>query len=63
MTTACYTLIFADGKRCTAIDPDREEYEQAAAGFRSQFKPGYLVEVILNEQYVAEVDRGKSGEV
>lgn len=59
MTTACYTLIFADGKRCTAIDPEREEYEQAAAGFRSQFKPGYLVEVIRNEQAL-EVDRGKS---
>lgn len=62
MTTACYTLKFADGKRCTAIVMDFESDEKSDKDLKSQFKIGYLIEVRRNEQAL-EVDRGKSGEV
>lgn len=45
MTTTCYTLKFADGKRCTAIVMAFESDEKSVADLKSQFKPGYLVEV------------------
>lgn len=45
MTTICYTLKFADGKRCTAIVMAFESDEKSVADLKSQFKPGYLVEV------------------
>lgn len=62
MTTACYTLKFADGKRCTAIVMNFESEEKSSEDLKAQFKIGYLIEVIRNEQAL-EVDRGKSGEV
>lgn len=45
MTTTCYTLKFADGKRCTAIVMEFESDEKSVADLKSQFKPCYLVEV------------------
>lgn len=45
MTTTCYTLKFADGKRCTAIVMAFDSDEKSVADLKSQFKPGYLVEV------------------
>lgn len=62
MTTSCYTLKFADGKRCTAIVMDFESEEKSSEDLKAQFKIGYLIEVIRNE-HALEVDRGKSGEV
>lgn len=59
MTTACYTLKFADGKRCTAIVMDFESEEKSDKDLKAQFKIGYLIEVKRNEQAL-EVDRGKS---
>lgn len=53
MTTICYTLKFADGKRCTAIVMAFESDEKSVADLKSQFKPGYLVEfsrTISNEK-------------
>ena len=59
MTTTCYTLKFADGKRCTAIVMYFESEEKSDKDLKGQFKVGYLIEVKRNEQAL-EVDRGKS---
>lgn len=45
MSTNAYTLHFADGKRCTLIDPERESMEDLEKGLKSIFAPGYLITI------------------
>lgn len=40
-----YSILFSDGKKCTALDMTNEPVEQAIAGITSIFHEGYVVAV------------------
>lgn len=45
MNASAYTLHFADGKRCTLIDPEGEPMDELEAGLKAMFATGYLVAI------------------
>jgi len=45
-TAKSYTLTFADGKRCTFIDPFAEPMDVLESSLKAIFKDGYLVSII-----------------